>query len=79
MGLEINLLSFIPLLVCGVSELEVERSLKYFLVQALGSSFVLFGCFRVINYPHVILRIYIRNIVLLFSFIIKLGIFPFHF
>jgi len=79
MGLEINLLSFIPLLVCGVSELEVERSLKYFLVQALGSSFVLFGCFSVINYPHVILSIYMRNIILLFSFIIKLGIFPFHF
>ena len=79
MGLEINLLSFIPLIICNINELEVEGSLKYFLVQALGSSLILFSCFCLINYHHVIPTYSLSTLILVFSFIIKIGIFPFHY
>lgn len=46
LGLEINLLGFIPLMVQGFRQDQgVESSVKYFVVQALGSSFVLLGGF----------------------------------
>ena len=51
-GLEINLLSFIPLMISSGSEVEVESSLKYFLVQALGSSLILFSVFRILSHPN---------------------------
>nr|ASY98496.1 NADH dehydrogenase subunit 2 [Acromantis hesione] len=42
MGLEINLLSFIPLLSSNKNMLSTESSLKYFLIQAIASSALLF-------------------------------------
>nr|AVN67846.1 NADH dehydrogenase subunit 2 [Polyphaga aegyptiaca] len=42
MGLEINLLSFIPLMSTTKNTFTTEASLKYFLVQALGSSTLMF-------------------------------------
>nr|AMN09005.1 NADH dehydrogenase subunit 2 [Cylindrotoma sp. ZK-2016] len=42
MGLEINLLSFIPLMINTNNLLSSEASLKYFLVQALASAILLF-------------------------------------
>nr|AVN67426.1 NADH dehydrogenase subunit 2 [Gromphadorhina oblongonota] len=42
MGLEINLLSFIPLMTNNDNILTSEASLKYFLIQALASSSLLF-------------------------------------
>nr|YP_010598395.1 NADH dehydrogenase subunit 2 [Citharomantis falcata]UIX55339.1 NADH dehydrogenase subunit 2 [Citharomantis falcata] len=42
MGLEINLLSFIPLLSSNKNMLSTESSLKYFLIQAIASSVLLF-------------------------------------
>nr|YP_009255750.1 NADH dehydrogenase subunit 2 [Creobroter gemmatus]AND97223.1 NADH dehydrogenase subunit 2 [Creobroter gemmatus] len=41
-GLEINLLSFIPLLSSNKNMLSSEASLKYFLIQAIASSSLLF-------------------------------------
>ena len=79
MGLEINLLSFIPLVVCRLGEIEAESRLKYFLVQALGSSLILLGGFSLINYPNSIITFYISSFFLICSLIIKIGIFPFHF
>lgn len=78
-GLEINLLSFIPIIVCSINENEVESTLKYFLVQALGSSLILLGRFRLYNYIMGVLRLSFRCILLLFSIIVKLGVFPFHY
>nr|YP_009687555.1 NADH dehydrogenase subunit 2 [Limonia phragmitidis]QDX14937.1 NADH dehydrogenase subunit 2 [Limonia phragmitidis] len=43
MGLEINLLSFIPLMINTNNLLSTEASLKYFLTQALASSLLLFS------------------------------------
>nr|ASY98247.1 NADH dehydrogenase subunit 2 [Sphodromantis viridis] len=42
MGLEINLLSFIPLLSSNKNMFSTEASLKYFLIQAIASSTLLF-------------------------------------
>nr|ASY98457.1 NADH dehydrogenase subunit 2 [Hymenopus coronatus] len=42
MGLEINLLSFIPLLSSNKNMYSTEASLKYFLIQAIASSSLLF-------------------------------------
>nr|WGO57925.1 NADH dehydrogenase subunit 2 [Episymploce sundaica] len=42
MGLEINLLSFIPVMSSNENIFTTEASLKYFLVQALASSILLF-------------------------------------
>uniref|UniRef100_UPI0030011096 NADH dehydrogenase subunit 2 n=1 Tax=Statilia agresta TaxID=2908869 RepID=UPI0030011096 len=42
MGLEINLLSFIPLLSSNQNMFSTEASLKYFLIQAIASSSLLF-------------------------------------
>lgn len=79
MGLEINLLSFIPLVVCGLNDIEAERSLKYFLVQAFGSRIILLGSFVILNYLNSMIRVYVCRFFLGCSLIIKIGIFPFHF
>lgn len=42
MGLEINLISFIPLIVNPINIINSEASLNYFLVQAFASSLILF-------------------------------------
>nr|YP_009648869.1 NADH dehydrogenase subunit 2 [Notospermus geniculatus]QCZ36419.1 NADH dehydrogenase subunit 2 [Notospermus geniculatus] len=43
LGLEVNLLGFVPLMLQGVGGQSVESSVKYFVVQALGSGFLLLG------------------------------------
>nr|AVN68187.1 NADH dehydrogenase subunit 2 [Lamproblatta sp. LA male] len=42
MGLEINLLSFIPLMINHENILTMEASMKYFIIQAMASSLLLF-------------------------------------
>nr|AVN68166.1 NADH dehydrogenase subunit 2 [Cryptocercus hirtus] len=42
MGLEINLMSFIPLMSNNKNTYTTESSLKYFIIQAMASSFLLF-------------------------------------
>nr|AIY61919.1 NADH dehydrogenase subunit 2 [Cryptotermes secundus] len=42
MGLEINLMSFVPLMVTQESIFTAEASLKYFIIQALASAVLLF-------------------------------------
>lgn len=77
-GLEINLLSFIPFVIHGNEDLEVESIIKYFLIQSFGSCIILFIYFYVTIYQ--ISGFFIGfYIILIFSFILKMGIFPFHF
>ena len=42
-GLEVNLIGFLPLLVYHGTLLERESGVKYFIVQSLGSIFLLGG------------------------------------
>nr|YP_010282278.1 NADH dehydrogenase subunit 2 [Layahima weiweii]UHM24941.1 NADH dehydrogenase subunit 2 [Layahima weiweii] len=79
MGLEINLLSFIPLLSNLKNLTSTESSLKYFLVQALASTTLLFVIillsfnqnYSFEYYPHL-------NIVLNSALLMKMGAAPFH-
>nr|YP_010852309.1 NADH dehydrogenase subunit 2 [Desmaulus extinctorium]WGH72841.1 NADH dehydrogenase subunit 2 [Desmaulus extinctorium] len=42
-GLEVNLIGFLPLMVYSKGIMESESGVKYFVVQAIGSSLMLFG------------------------------------
>lgn len=81
-GLEINLLSFIPLTIKINNLFSSEASLKYFLTQALASgvllfSIILFSFF--VEWKLLINLNYKINVILASSLIIKTGIAPFHF
>ena len=84
-GLEINLIGFLPILIYQKRILERESAVKYFIIQALGSSLLIFGrLFRFdirlswealgrSYFPHS------RGVALLGTgLLIKIGVFPFH-
>nr|YP_010263720.1 NADH dehydrogenase subunit 2 [Oyamia seminigra]UIX54775.1 NADH dehydrogenase subunit 2 [Oyamia seminigra] len=82
-GLEINLLSFIPLMTNSSNLLSTEASLKYFLTQALASATLLFTVvFAALMYsypnslisPNLFLNTLINS-----SLLLKMGAAPFHF
>nr|YP_010865981.1 NADH dehydrogenase subunit 2 [Panorpa fulvastra]WGT92266.1 NADH dehydrogenase subunit 2 [Panorpa fulvastra] len=83
MGLEINLLSFIPLMINTNNLMATEASLKYFLTQALASSTLLFSVillnhnnFFAFYFPE---SNYIINLMINSSLLLKMGAAPFHF
>ena len=85
-GLEINLIGFLPLLVYQKGSMESESAVKYFVVQAIGSSFLIFGSLLVyrISFTWETLNdIYssriLGSIIMLRGLCVKLGLFPFHF
>nr|QBF01248.1 NADH dehydrogenase subunit 2 [Stegana sp. 1726 JL-2019] len=81
MGLEINLLSFIPLMSDNNNLMPSEASLKYFLVQALASTVLLFTIILMMmknNMNYEIKLSYISNI-MLSALLLKSGAAPFHF
>nr|QBF01234.1 NADH dehydrogenase subunit 2 [Stegana polysphyra] len=81
MGLEINLLSFIPLMSDNNNLMSTEASLKYFLVQALASTVLLFAVILMmmkssINYNN---NFSYEMMIILSSLLLKSGTAPFHF
>nr|AID57408.1 NADH dehydrogenase subunit 2 [Koreoleptoxis nodifila] len=84
-GLEINLIGFLPILVYQKSMLESESAVKYFIIQALGSSFLVFG--SLFGYSLTFswesltqnFTIPMGSLVLSLGLLMKMGIFPFHF
>nr|YP_010241766.1 NADH dehydrogenase subunit 2 [Terebellum terebellum]QTI82466.1 NADH dehydrogenase subunit 2 [Terebellum terebellum] len=84
-GLEINLIGFLPLLVYQKKMTESESAVKYFVVQALGSSFLMFG--SLLSYSlsfswdiNLSNEFYIMSILIIMcGLCIKMGLFPFHF
>nr|QXT44836.1 NADH dehydrogenase subunit 2 [Microchironomus tabarui] len=82
MGLEINLLSFIPLTMKLNNLFSSEASLKYFLTQAIASSILLFSIilFSFLIEWKMILNLNSKiNIILASSLMMKMGMAPFHF
>nr|QAU54269.2 NADH dehydrogenase subunit 2 [Desmopachria sp. ITV9392]QPA36184.1 NADH dehydrogenase subunit 2 [Desmopachria sp. RRMO-2020]QPA36197.1 NADH dehydrogenase subunit 2 [Desmopachria sp. RRMO-2020]QPA36210.1 NADH dehydrogenase subunit 2 [Desmopachria sp. RRMO-2020]QPA36223.1 NADH dehydrogenase subunit 2 [Desmopachria sp. RRMO-2020] len=83
MGLEINLLSFIPLISMKNNSLSTESSIKYFLSQALASSIFLFSIMMIImkNKFSNDLIMFNQSFLLMLnsSILLKLGAAPFHF
>nr|YP_010743785.1 NADH dehydrogenase subunit 2 [Helice tridens]WET30531.1 NADH dehydrogenase subunit 2 [Helice tridens] len=72
-GLELNLMSFIPLIALKMNPFFSEASLKYFLIQALGSVLFISSAFLSLSSPlFSILSIFL-------ALLLKLGGAPFHF
>nr|QFG38874.1 NADH dehydrogenase subunit 2 [Taron dubius] len=85
-GLEINLIGFLPILVYQKSVSESQSAVKYFIIQALGSSFLIFGSLMVFNASFtwdMFMKANNFNIlgfmVLVGGLCVKLGLFPFHY
>nr|YP_010446946.1 NADH dehydrogenase subunit 2 [Chyliza bambusae]UTM10311.1 NADH dehydrogenase subunit 2 [Chyliza bambusae] len=81
MGLEINLLSFIPLMSDNNNNLmSAEASLKYFLTQALASAIFMFTVIMyMINYNLMIMNNNAYSMIILSTLLLKSGTAPFHF
>nr|BDQ44135.1 NADH dehydrogenase subunit 2 [Amynthas distichus] len=76
-SMELNLLSFIPILMSSKSNQETEGSIKYFLAQALGSALLLTSSIMMWS-PYSILPS-IMPMILMVSILLKLGSAPCHF
>lgn len=75
MGLEMNLLTFIPLIRRVKNCFSSEASIKYFIIQAFASSLLLFSSLIIyINFFY-----NINFLLLLISLLLKIGAAPFHF
>nr|YP_010414133.1 NADH dehydrogenase subunit 2 [Notiophilus quadripunctatus]URQ84675.1 NADH deshydrogenase subunit 2 [Notiophilus quadripunctatus] len=83
MGLEINLLSFIPMLKAESDPYSAESSMKYFLVQALASTIFLFSIMIIMMKKNLISDFLNINQFMIMminsSLLLKMGAAPFHF
>nr|UAM92241.1 NADH dehydrogenase subunit 2 [Allodia sp. NHMO 442463] len=81
MGLEINLLSFIPLMIDLNNLMSTEASLKYFLTQAFASSLLLFSMILFMVFSNFTFSFNLLDFSFLMSapLMIKSGMAPFHF
>nr|YP_009919117.1 NADH dehydrogenase subunit 2 [Cataclysta lemnata]QMP96710.1 NADH dehydrogenase subunit 2 [Cataclysta lemnata] len=78
-GLEINLLSFVPLISSNNNILTSETSLKYFLTQSIASINLLFCILlKMITLKNFEMNYFI-SIMMNSSLLMKMGSFPFHF
>lgn len=81
-GLEINLLSFIPLISNKNNQFSTEAALKYFLTQALASAILLFGILCLGLYQNLSFSTSFTapfNLVLATTLLLKIGAAPLHF
>nr|QNV11656.1 NADH dehydrogenase subunit 2 [Coenosia mollicula] len=78
MGLEINLLSFIPLM-SDNKLMSTEASLKYFLTQALASSILLFSIILLLLNSNNQNSLNFIEMMIFSSLLLKSGAAPFHF
>nr|YP_010730231.1 NADH dehydrogenase subunit 2 [Biomeigenia flava]WEG23046.1 NADH dehydrogenase subunit 2 [Biomeigenia flava] len=78
MGLEINLLSFIPLM-SDNKLMSSESSLKYFLIQALASSMFLFSIILFLLNLNKNNSKFFMEMMIISSLLLKSGAAPFHF
>nr|ARH54481.1 NADH dehydrogenase subunit 2 [Melolontha hippocastani] len=79
MGLEINLLSIIPLMSNTNNMMSSEAALKYFITQALASALLLFSIITLsLNFHYLNFNSYF-TLILNTSLLTKMGAAPFHF
>nr|YP_009024041.1 NADH dehydrogenase subunit 2 [Pacris xizangensis]ADZ56248.1 NADH dehydrogenase subunit 2 [Pacris xizangensis] len=81
MGLEINLLSLIPMLTNNKNEMMNESAIKYFIVQAMASTMLLFSILLIqIKYNTISWeKQMIPSMMIESSLLLKIGAAPFHF
>nr|UXP34510.1 NADH dehydrogenase subunit 2 [Monolepta hieroglyphica] len=79
-GLEINLLSMIPLMKSHLNKFPAEASLKYFITQSLASTMILFSLIMMLKFSEFIYsNLEISYMLILNSALLtKLGAAPFH-
>nr|YP_009469770.1 NADH dehydrogenase subunit 2 [Eomantis yunnanensis]AVE15768.1 NADH dehydrogenase subunit 2 [Eomantis yunnanensis] len=80
MGLEINLLSFIPLLASNKNMFSTEAALKYFLIQAIASASLLFMILLKTNIHEMfyLTKSNLWNSVVIMPLLMKIAAAPFH-
>nr|YP_009310592.1 NADH dehydrogenase subunit 2 [Phlaeoba infumata]AOT80815.1 NADH dehydrogenase subunit 2 [Phlaeoba infumata] len=80
MGLEINLLSFIPMLANNKNVMMNESAIKYFIVQAMASTMLLFSILLIqMKQPTNWEKEMIPSMTISSSLLLKIGAAPFHF
>nr|QEJ81552.1 NADH dehydrogenase subunit 2 [Rhagophthalmus giganteus] len=82
MGLEINLLAIIPILQMKNNFLSAESSIKYFIVQAVASTFILMSIIMLSFKSKITFNDFINSAPMLMmnlSLLMKMGMAPFHF
>nr|YP_010602073.1 NADH dehydrogenase subunit 2 [Ocellarnaca nigra]WAM61702.1 NADH dehydrogenase subunit 2 [Ocellarnaca nigra] len=81
MGLEINLLSFIPLMTTSKNTLATEATLKYFLIQALASIIFLFSTtlMQFLSFNSSTMSNNFFVMLISSTLLLKMGAAPFHF
>uniref|UniRef100_UPI003001AD21 NADH dehydrogenase subunit 2 n=1 Tax=Etisus laevimanus TaxID=1606861 RepID=UPI003001AD21 len=72
-GLELNLMSFIPLIITKMNPYSSEAALKYFLIQALASTLIILSSCLIISMT------YFTPTIILMALLLKLGAAPFHY
>nr|QCX31803.1 NADH dehydrogenase subunit 2 [Upogebia affinis] len=72
-GLELNLLSFIPIITIKKNTFSSEAALKYFLIQALGSATIIASASLMLSTPMN------TNLIIESALLLKMGAAPFHF
>nr|WCQ78429.1 NADH dehydrogenase subunit 2 [Agriotes sp. GTI-28] len=82
LGLEINLLSIIPLMQNNKNMLSAESSIKYFVTQAIASTIILMSIIMMMNKTSITSGTFIQSTFMLTmnsSLLTKMGMAPFHF
>nr|NP_009251.1 NADH dehydrogenase subunit 2 [Platynereis dumerilii]AAF02688.1 NADH dehydrogenase subunit 2 [Platynereis dumerilii] len=78
MGMELNLLSFVPLIASSQLFQETEASVKYFIIQAIGSGVMLMAGVMSMSAPSSALMKHTTSLMFLLSMVVKLGMAPCH-
>nr|ACZ72732.1 NADH dehydrogenase subunit 2 [Pterygioteuthis giardi] len=82
MGLELNLMGFLPLMNIKGKMLEAEASMKYFIIQSLSSSVLILSSIMLYYYNLSWYSMFMNNSIMIFiilSLVLKLGGAPMHF
>nr|YP_010561841.1 NADH dehydrogenase subunit 2 [Colossendeis brevirostris]UYX57802.1 NADH dehydrogenase subunit 2 [Colossendeis brevirostris] len=72
-GLELNTMSFIPLLLINNSLLSSESSMKYFLIQAMASNLMIFSSILLMS-----MNSNMFSFLMVLAMMMKMGVFPFY-
>nr|ACY56495.1 NADH dehydrogenase subunit 2 [Onykia robusta] len=82
MGLELNLMGFLPLMNIKGKTMEAEASMKYFIIQSMSSSILIISSVIMYNYNLSWYSMFTNNMIsfmIILSLILKLGGAPLHF
>nr|YP_009692228.1 NADH dehydrogenase subunit 2 [Limnephilus hyalinus]QEG98834.1 NADH dehydrogenase subunit 2 [Limnephilus hyalinus] len=83
MGMEINLISFIPIMINKNNNFSSESMMSYFLIQSISSANFLFSSLLIISFTKWFNLTSFKSLIVLFmmniSLLMKLGAAPFHF